>query len=91
MCGGAGRLRSATGDVNLAAHHVLGDARTGVSMHGDGGALIHASAVVADVAVDSDRMIAVGTRSDSMGAVRVGDGQLGQCRGGMEGRVEVAN
>ena len=52
--GGAGRLAGVALHMDEARHHVLGDADPGIAMDQHGGELVHAGAVIADVAVDLD-------------------------------------
>src|SRR5436190_1633372 len=57
--GGPGILAGVAFDHDLARHHVLADAGSGRTVHGDGGTIIHAAAVIADAAahIDADRLV----------------------------------
>src|SRR5581483_2799865 len=66
-----GRLRRTALDDNRPGHHVLGDTDTAVAAHADGRELVHARAVVADVAVDLDVERSVEADRDRMATVRV--------------------
>ena len=59
--------------MDKARHHVLGDARAGVAVDDDGRLLVHAGAVVADVAVDLDGDRRVEAGGDGVLAARVVD------------------
>ena len=86
--GGARRLRGVALHVHAARHHVLGDADAGIAVDHDGGVLVHAGAVIADMAVDLDvdrrvEPAAMAWRPRGLidGPVRlVGVGAAGRCR-----------
>ena len=71
MRAGAGGLARVALHDDAARHHVLGDARAGVAKQAHGRALVHASAVVADVSVDLDLRIGVHAAGDGVRPVRV--------------------
>ena len=55
MGGRTSRLAGIAFDANQARHHVLRDAHPGIAIDHDGGELVHAGAVIADVTFDLDR------------------------------------
>ena len=69
--GRARRLARHRLHVHAARHHVLGDARPGVAVDDDGGALVHAGAVIADMAVDLDGDRRVDAGGDGMLPARI--------------------
>jgi len=75
--GGTRRRGSVTFDVHPARHHVLGNAHSGAAIDDDIGALVHARAVIAGVAVDLDRDGGINAGSDGMPAAGIDDAEIG--------------
>src|SRR3954452_19305324 len=93
--GGGRRLARVALDDDRAGHDVLGDADTRVAVHADRRLLVHAGAVIADVAVDLDRDRRVEPDRERVRSARVDDApvgrlRLGAAREGVEPRVELA-
>ena len=75
--GGAGGRRGVAFDVHAARHHVLGDADAGRAVDDDIGALVHAGAVIADIAVDLDGDGCIDAGGDGMAAARIEHAEIG--------------
>ena len=71
--GRARRLADAAVDDDDARHHVLGDPGARVAAHAHRRVLVHAGAVVADVAVDLDLELGVEPARDGVRTLRVDD------------------
>ena len=69
-------LRRIAFDVDEARHHVLGDADAGAAVDDDGRLLVHAGAVIADIAVDLDGRGRIDTNGDGVAATRIEDPEL---------------
>src|ERR1700691_2943783 len=73
MAGGRGRLRSIASDADDAGHDVLREPRSSMTIDRDRRLLVHAGAVVADMAFDLDLNRAIDADGYGMGASRVKD------------------
>ena len=69
--GRARRLRSVTLHPDLSGHHVFANALSGIAIDHHRGKLVHAGAVVADMAFDLDQYRLFETASDRMLAARI--------------------
>ena len=74
---GAGGSRGIAFDVHAARHHVLGDADAGRAIDDDVGALVHAGAVIAGIAVDLDGDGGIDAGGDGMAAARIDHAEIG--------------
>ena len=82
--GCAGGLRRIAFDVDEARHHVLGDADARAAVDDDGRLLVHAGAVIADVAIDLDGRGRIDTDGDGVTATRIEDPELRLGSAGVE-------
>ena len=94
MGGGAGGLGGAALHADRTGHHVFRHAHADVAVHGDGGLLVHAGAVVAGMTLDIDGQRGIHADGQVVLAVRVGDHpftvvQLADLL--MQGLVEIAH
>jgi hypothetical protein len=90
----ADALRGVALHMDLARHHVLGDALTGMAVHHDRRLLVHAGAVVADIAGDLDQNGDVDAHGHGMLAAwieHVPVGFVGVRRQRVKGGVQFAN
>jgi hypothetical protein len=74
------RLADVPVHLDAPGHEVLGDAGGRVPVHADGGALVHARAVVADVTLDLDLDVGVEPARERVRAVRIQDPPVARAR-----------